>query len=142
MATRSTSSPLEEGDILPGEAVDHPSIADKIRREGGVIHVTLLFPIRANAPEAARFQNRSRSMRTGPCRCRQTETDMTQVKIDWSQRVREAEQEALRQANAARRTLAETDWYVIRQIETGQPIPANITSARAAARKTAGEPTR
>ena len=48
-------SPLGEGDILPGEAIDHPSIADKIRREGGVIQVTLLFPIRADAPEAARF---------------------------------------------------------------------------------------
>lgn len=48
-------APLEEGDILPVEAVDHPSIADKIRREGGVIHVTLLFPIRAAASESARF---------------------------------------------------------------------------------------
>lgn len=48
-------APLAEGDILPVEAIDHPSIADKVRREGGVIHVTLLFPIRADAPEAARF---------------------------------------------------------------------------------------
>jgi len=63
---------------------------------------------------------------------------MRHVKIDWSQRVREAEQEALRQANAARRILAETDWYVIRQIETGQPIPANISAARAEARQKAG----
>jgi len=63
---------------------------------------------------------------------------MTKVQIDWSQCVREAEEEALRQANAARRTLAETDWYVIRQIETGQPIPAHIRSARADARKKAG----
>ena len=64
---------------------------------------------------------------------------MGHVKIDWSQRVREAEEEALRQANAARRTLAETDWYVIRQIETGQPIPAHVSAARAEARKKAGE---
>ena len=63
---------------------------------------------------------------------------MRHMKIDWSQRVREAEEEALRQANTARRTLAETDWYVIRQIETGQPVPANITAARAEARKKAG----
>jgi hypothetical protein len=48
-------SPLEEGDILPVEAVDHPSIADKVRRKGWVIDVTLLFPIRADAPAAARF---------------------------------------------------------------------------------------
>lgn len=66
---------------------------------------------------------------------------MGQVKIDWTQRVREEEQEALRQANAARRTLAETDWYVIRQLETGQPIPAQITRDRAAARsRINGEP--
>ena len=63
---------------------------------------------------------------------------MTKVKIDWSQRVREAEEEALRQANAARRTLAETDWYVIRQLEAGQPVPAQISAARAEARKNAG----
>lgn len=63
---------------------------------------------------------------------------MRHVKIDWSQRVREADEEALRQANAARRTLAETDWYVIRQTETGQPIPASIAAARAEARKKAG----
>jgi len=64
---------------------------------------------------------------------------MTKVQIDWSQCVREAEEEALRQANAARRTLAETDWYVIRQIETGQPIPGQISAARANARQKAGE---
>lgn len=63
---------------------------------------------------------------------------MRHVKIDWSQRVREAEQAAIREANAARRTLAETDWYVIRQIETGQPIPASIAAARADARQKAG----
>lgn len=63
---------------------------------------------------------------------------MRHVKIDWSQRVREAEEEALRQANAARRSLADTDWYVIRQLETGQPIPASITADRADARNKAG----
>jgi hypothetical protein len=34
----------------------------------------------------------------------------------------------------ARRYLASTDWYVIRQGETGEPIPADVTDARAAAR--------
>lgn len=48
-------SPLAEGDILPAEAIDHPHVVDKIRREDGVIHVTLLFPIRPGAPEAALF---------------------------------------------------------------------------------------
>ena len=64
---------------------------------------------------------------------------MRHVKIDWSQRVHEADEEALRQVNAARRTLAETDWYVIRQLETGKPIPAHVSAARADARKKAGE---
>lgn len=36
---------------------------------------------------------------------------------------------------AAQRTLASTDWYVTRFAETGVPIPAAISEARAAARK-------
>lgn len=35
---------------------------------------------------------------------------------------------------AARTYLAETDWYCIRHIETGEPIPVDITAARQAAR--------
>jgi hypothetical protein len=34
----------------------------------------------------------------------------------------------------ARRYLANTDWYVTRHHETGEPIPADVTEARAAAR--------
>lgn len=39
------------------------------------------------------------------------------------------------QANSeARAYLAETDWYVIRQQETGEPVPDEILTERAAAR--------
>ena len=34
----------------------------------------------------------------------------------------------------ARAYLASTDWYVVRWTETGVPVPAEITTARAAAR--------
>jgi hypothetical protein len=36
--------------------------------------------------------------------------------------------------NNARAYLNQTDWYVIRQIETGTPVPEEITAARAKAR--------
>lgn len=35
----------------------------------------------------------------------------------------------------ARAYLASTDWYVIRNLETGEPIPADILAARQAARQ-------
>lgn len=35
----------------------------------------------------------------------------------------------------ARRYLAETDWYVIRQQETGEAIPADILTERQSARE-------
>lgn len=35
---------------------------------------------------------------------------------------------------AALRYLADTDWYVSRLVETGTPIPAEVSAARAAAR--------
>lgn len=35
----------------------------------------------------------------------------------------------------AKRYLYETDWYVVRFIETGIPVPEDITNARAAARQ-------
>lgn len=34
----------------------------------------------------------------------------------------------------ARTCLAETDWYAIRQAETGQPMPPTVAARRAAAR--------
>jgi hypothetical protein len=57
------------------------------------------------------------------------------VKIDWSQLQSAEQKEADREA--ARRYLAETDWYVTRSIETGKPMPPDIAAARDAARQTA-----
>ena len=44
------------------------------------------------------------------------------------------EQEQERINTEARAYLAETDWYVIRLQETGEPVPAEILAERAAAR--------
>ena len=46
----------------------------------------------------------------------------------------EAAQRA-RDAIAARRFLADTDWMVIRATETGKPMPDDVAAQRAAARK-------
>ena len=47
--------------------------------------------------------------------------------------------EQVRAADAARRYLADTDWMVIRAIETEKPIPQDVIEARALARKTVNE---
>ena len=39
------------------------------------------------------------------------------------------------QAHQARKILQSTDWYVIRFLETGTPVPDNITQMRAQARE-------
>ena len=49
----------------------------------------------------------------------------------------DAAQRAERRAEALR-YLAETDWLVTRQLETGKPIPPEVLDARAKARKDAG----
>lgn len=48
-------SALEEGDTLPGEAVDHPLVIGTIARVLGEIRISLLFPIGHPAPDEARF---------------------------------------------------------------------------------------
>ena len=51
------------------------------------------------------------------------------------QKQAEKEQAELDRVNAeARRELAETDWYFLRELESGEPIPADIKAKRAAAR--------
>ena len=57
------------------------------------------------------------------------------VKIDWSRTNKAEQAEADREI--ARRYLAETDWYVTRQIETGKPIPKDVAQKRDAARQVA-----
>jgi hypothetical protein len=62
-------------------------------------------------------------------------------KIDWSQLItvedkdRQAEEAQRATGNTeARAYLAETDWYVIRLQETGQPVPDDVLKSRAEAR--------
>ena len=51
------------------------------------------------------------------------------------QKQAEKEQAELDRVNAeARRELAETDWYFLRELESGKPMPANIKAKRSAAR--------
>ena len=64
--------------------------------------------------------------------------------IDWGQVITaEAKEQAVADAarEAARRTalryLAETDWYVIRESDTGKAVPKDVAKRRAEARKAA-----
>ena len=47
--------PLPEGASLPADAIASPWIAGPVTRAGGVLHVTVMLPHGANAPEATRF---------------------------------------------------------------------------------------
>lgn len=46
-----------------------------------------------------------------------------------------AEELRVRVNTEARQYLLDTDWYVIRMQETGEPIPVGVSEARAAARQ-------
>ena len=48
-------SQLEEGDLLPRDAIENPFIISDVERVEGSITLTLLLPHGANASEAARF---------------------------------------------------------------------------------------
>lgn len=48
----------------------------------------------------------------------------------------DVEQEAA--VEVARRYLLDTDWYILRQVETGQTAPEDIKAGRNAARDTIG----
>ena len=48
-------TPLQEGDVLPYNAIDNPFIGDDVRRIDGEIHLTLVLPYGANAPYETRF---------------------------------------------------------------------------------------
>ena len=47
--------PLQEGDTLPHAAISNPWIAGDVQRIGGAIHLTLVLPHGANAPDKTRF---------------------------------------------------------------------------------------
>lgn len=48
-------SPLPEGAFLPPEAIDNPWFAGPVRREAGVLQITLLLPHGADAPQETLF---------------------------------------------------------------------------------------
>jgi hypothetical protein len=48
-------SPLQEGDVLPISAIASDLFAGPVSRLGGRLHVSLVLPIGATAPEDARF---------------------------------------------------------------------------------------
>ena len=47
--------PLEEGEMLPADAIDSPWIVGDVARTDGALHITLRLPHGANAPEETRF---------------------------------------------------------------------------------------
>lgn len=49
------------------------------------------------------------------------------------------EENQLHKNNAARQYLTDTDWYVIRNIETGKPIPGEVLEKRSNARNLISE---
>lgn len=60
-------SVLNEGDTLPAGAVDHDFLrAYEITRSGGDLHVGILFPIRPDAGDAARFPQPIHVTTNGP----------------------------------------------------------------------------
>ena len=46
---------LSEGDVLPRDAVTCDWLASDVTREGGALHLTLILPHAADAPEETRF---------------------------------------------------------------------------------------
>lgn len=74
--------------------------------------------------------------------------DTSRFELDWGQPgvplvalsevtsvARTAASNRTKSNGAARQLLCDTDWYVLRYLETGTPIPADITAAREKARK-------
>lgn len=48
-------SPLREGDVLPGSAIDSKWFTGPVELKNGELHLTLMLPHGGNAPERARF---------------------------------------------------------------------------------------
>ena len=60
--------------------------------------------------------------------------DLTQLITAEDKAALAAEEAAAKARADALQTLADTDWYVVRQAETGKEIPQEIRDQRAAAR--------
>ena len=66
--------------------------------------------------------------------------DFTQMKTSEQKAEEAAKAEQERINNEARAYLNQTDWYVTRHQETGQPIPENILTLRQEAREKVVDP--
>jgi hypothetical protein len=55
-----------EARILDAEAVDAPYIQEAILMEAGVLHVTVLFPLRSGAPDEAKSPGPITVIEDGP----------------------------------------------------------------------------
>lgn len=64
--------------------------------------------------------------------------DLTQLITAEAQQDADKALDLIAQQAAALAYLADTDWYVARKVETGKEIPADILSAREAARADLG----
>ncbi len=58
--------------------------------------------------------------------------------IDMSKMRQAASIDLERRKQEAAKLLLDTDWYVVRAYETGQPVPEEVTASRAAARALLG----
>ena len=58
--------------------------------------------------------------------------------IDFTRIVTAEDRARARDEAEARQTLAATDWMIIRQAETGDPVPEAVRAARARARRILG----
>lgn len=59
---------------------------------------------------------------------------MSTIKVDWSKKNSAASRASEVARAEARAYLASTDWYVVRQAETGKPIPEEVSLKRDQAR--------
>lgn len=59
-------APLPEGGKLPREAIENMWFVGPVERIGGVLHMTLMLPFGADAPEAARFPEPITVIEDGP----------------------------------------------------------------------------
>jgi len=138
-------SALPDDATLPFTAVTCDWLAGDITRKDGELHLSLILPHGPHAPDATRFPAPITITADGTdytVALRRTYGDHRMSNIDFSQITTLEDKAAVAQAlrlqqitTQAETYLAATDWYLIRQTETGKPAPDAVKERRAAARK-------